>query len=505
MRRRDFWKLGPVWVWKWIVLAGILTASLAVLAAFGLPAGLFSPKEREPPAYRYDDPALQEVSGVVRVLDGGGTVRYRGEVDAGSFTGRGQVFDARGEPVYDGPLADGVREGADARVYENGVLIYEGEMAGDLYEGQGRRTDPESGTESEGQFAGGRLEGEGAERSSSGDLLREGVFAGDLLNGPGREYGPGGVLLREGSFENGLLNGEGTEYARSGARLYQGEFLRGVYHGQGRLYDPALGALLYEGEFVNGEAAGAGKIFHPSGQLLYEGQVSGGRPRADAFLGLSLAEVETAFTEHWLLYYGQDGSVAFVYPYFQLMFWTDGPVRLTSPTGKEAQTERERQELLAVLSASAEAAGAEETTGGAEETAVGQPAPEAAEPGAETPALDLALAEDADKSALTIREVLSWGIPLAGTAQPGADAPVEEGRAGWRERFSDFAAGTWTGTAPAVRTGPFVYEFPEIVGTDAPAVERRLAEQGGVETAAAYRADKDGSLWYQSATRKEEP
>ncbi len=493
MERRDFWKLGPVWIWKWLLLAGLLALSLAVLAALGLPEGLFSLPEGDAPAYRYDDPKLQELSGTVRVLDGQGTVRYRGEVDAGSFSGHGQVFDARGQLVYDGPLADGVREGADARVYEDGVLIYEGEMAGDLYEGRGRRTGADTGTVSEGQFSQGKLEGEGEERSASGSLLREGTFSGDLLNGPGREYGPGGVLLREGEFQDGLLCGEGTEYDRSGRVRYQGAFQRGVYHGQGRLYDPSLGTLSYEGEFVLGEPSGVGRIYHPGGQLLYEGAVSEGRPRADSFLGLSLAEVEAAFTEHWLLYCGRDGSAAFVYPSFQLMFWTDGPVRLTSATLEEAQAERERRELLAALTAPAEDAKDAE---GAEETATPQEA---------QPALDMALDPNADKSGLVIREALSWGAPLAGTAQPEEGAPVREEVPGWRESFSDFAAGAWTGPLPAVRTGPFVDAFWEPAQADAAPVERLLAERGGVETATAYRPEKGAPIWYQSAVRKEGP
>lgn len=485
MQRRDFWKLGPVWVWKWFVLGGILALSLAVLAVFGLPRGLFSPREKQPPAYRYDDPVLRELTGVVRILDERGTVRYRGEVDAGSFTGAGQVFDARGEMVYDGPLVDGVREGAGAKVYRDGELLYEGEMAQDLYEGQGRRTDPDGGVVSEGAFSAGKLEGEGLERSSDGALLREGTFSADLLNGPGREYGPGGVLLREGTFEDGLLHGEGTQYVQSGALQYRGEFRRGVWHGQGKLYDISLGALRYEGEFVEGVPVGLGRIYHPGGQLLYEGAVSEGRPRAIAFLGLTLAEVEAAFTEHWLLYYAQDGSAAFVYPYFQLMFWTDGPVRLTSPARQQAGAERERQELLAALAA---------------QTAEPQPSPSA-----QPLPLDFALAPDIDKKELVIREVLCYGDTLAGAAQPGADESVRLDKTGWRERFSDFAAGAWTGAPPAVQVGPFVYAFPKLSETDAPDVQRLLAQQGGVESATAWREDKDGSLWYQSAVRKEEP
>lgn len=492
MERRDFWKIGPVWVWKWGLLGAALAGSLAVIGVFGLPAGLLALPGGEPPAYRYDDPALAAFSGVARVMDENGVVRYRGEVDNGSFTGTGQVFDRAGQLVYDGPLADGVREGRGAKVYEHGALVYEGEMVRDVYEGEGRRVNEADGTVSLGQFVGGKLEGQGEERSASGVLLREGSFSGDVLSGQGKEYSAQGVLLREGAFEQGLLHGEGAEYSESGGLLYEGEFRRGVYHGQGKLYDPDRGAAVYEGAFVNGSASGTGRLYHPSGQLLYQGEVKDGKPRADAFLGLSLAEVETAFGQHWQLYYAQDGSAAFVYPTFRLMFWTDGPVELTSPTRKEAQARRERRELLAALSAADREP---------EETA---PAAQNVPVEAETePALDMALDPDTDKSGLVIRETLSYGQSLPGVAQPEADAPGERAQISWRERFSDFAAGRDGGSSSAIRTGPFVYEFP--TWTDTAPVERVSAAGDGVETVTAYRQDKEGTLWYQSARQEETP
>ncbi len=506
MERRDFWKIGPVWVWKWLVLGGILTASIGVIAIVGLPGELFRPPEGEAPAYRYNDPALQELSGVVRVLDEAGTVRYWGEVDGGSFTGSGQVFDSQGELVYDGPLIDGVREGGDAQVYENGVLIYAGEMVQDVYEGEGRRIDWERRVVSEGQFAGGRLEGEGVERSTDGTLLREGTFSGDVLHGAGREY-EGGVLVREGSFEKGLLSGEGTVYSGSGVLLYQGELRRGVYHGQGKLYDPDTGALTYAGEFTDGTAGGTGQLYHPSGQLLYTGAVQDGRPRADAFLGLSLAEVEGAFTQHWILYYASDGSAAFVYPTFGLMFWTPGPVKLISPTLANAQAEKERRELLDALSTQGPERGTEGGGQGVYEVSddAQEPTVDAAEEAQEGPALDMALDPDTDKSGLVIQEVLSYQAPLAGVAQPSGDGPTEVSLSGWREWFSDFGQSGKDSPFQAAKIGPFVYEFPEKTAENTVVVELQSAIQGNVETVTAYREDKEGTWWYQSAMETEKP
>lgn len=433
----------------------------------------------------------------------------------------GKVYDAEGRLVYDGPLADGMYEGPGARVYQNGTLVYEGEMARNLYEGQGRRTNPATGVVSEGAFSHGLLEGQGQEFSRSGTLLRSGVFSRDLLNGPGVEYRPDGALLREGTFAEGLLNGEGAEYGPDGNPEYEGTFRRGVRQGTGSLYDTALNALVYQGDFEDGSPRGAGRIYHPSGQLLYEGPVFDGRPRADAFLGLSLAEVEAAFSEHWLLYAGGE-TAAFVYPYFRLLFATAAPVPLAplqSPAREDSLPAEEAPEADEPLSPEESAAPEEPPVSEGPVPSEKSPIPEeplpteeAASPEevplSEDPAPsgevpfpeDRGLSPEAVKTEILITEVLSWGQPLAGAAQPKENAPSGREPAGWRERFSDFAA---SGGPAALKTGPFLYEFPEIeTGAE---TEFYLAARGGVETRTVRREDKDGSLWYQSAVREAEP
>lgn len=86
--RRDYWHIGPVYVWKWLVVLLLIGAALAVLAAFGLPSSLTAPHEREPPTYCYTDKRLAETSGVVRITDDAGTVRYEGEIAQGAITVR---------------------------------------------------------------------------------------------------------------------------------------------------------------------------------------------------------------------------------------------------------------------------------------------------------------------------------------------------------------------------------------------------------------------------------
>ncbi|MBD5148288.1 MAG: hypothetical protein HDT19_05860, partial [Oscillibacter sp.] len=457
---KDYWRAGPVYVQKRLVFPALAALSIAVLLMFGLPFPTPAAEGESIPAFRYDDPGLAGHSGMVQVLDSQGRVRYVGEVAAGAYTGWGNVFDASGGLLYDGPLADGVYEGADAKVYRDGTLVYTGEMAANLYEGQGRRIDPASGTVSEGQFSRGFLEGQGREFDSSGVLLREGSFSRDLLEGEGVEYGPGGAVLREGTFSAGLLHGEGRAYAASGSLLYEGQFWRGVYHGQGTLYNTLLNVRSAEGTFVYGTLAGRGSIYHPSGQLLYTGQVCGERPRADAFLGLSLAEVEEAFTTHWVLYSCEE-TAAFVYPYFGLMFITESPIRLLSPSAPE-------------------------------------------EP--EEPAIykDEIFAPDTDKRAVLITRVLSYGQPLPCAPQPETDLVSGQHAPGWREWFSAFAMGDIPKGANVRQSGPFVWRFtPWDRAEDGGAIDEFRAVDSGLETVTAYQDQKDMPLWYQTAQWKE--
>lgn len=498
---KDYWHIGPVYVQKRYVLLGIIGLSAAVLVIFGFPFPEHEEAGKQAPAYRYDDPELAELSGLVQVLDGEGRVRYIGEVAAGAYTGRGNVYNAAGELLYDGPLIDGIYEGPDAKVYQAGVLVYTGEMSGNLYEGQGRRIDPATGVVSEGQFSKGLLEGQGREFYAGGALLREGAFSRGLLDGEGCEYSPEGVLLREGVFSAGLLHGDGREYTSSGKLQYEGQFWRGVYHGQGDLYDTLLDVRIASGVFAYGELTGQGTLYHPSGQPLYTGQICDGRPGADAFLGLSLAEVEEAFLTHWLLY-TWEGTTAFVYPYFSLMFITESPVELVSPTQMEEAAQQERQELLDALKPPApEAAEGTDSELDPAKEAYRMPgdAPVPATPVRLPVYEDERLSPDTDKQAVIITRVLSYGQPLPGAAVPEQNLVSGEHYPGWREWFSDFALGGTVQGASVRQSGQFIWRFtPSLPGGKKP-VGEFWTTRAGVETMTVRKEDKDMPLWYQMA------
>lgn len=498
---KDYWHIGFVYVQKRVLLGLLAALAALLLGIFGFPSGLFPPLTPRPPAYRFDDPKLAAQSRVVRVLDAQGVTRYEGEVAQGAYTGRGKVYDPAGELVYDGPLVDGYYEGPDALVYQDGIAVYAGEMADNLYEGWGRRTDPASGIVSEGQFSRGMLEGEGQESCADGTLLRAGQFSRDLLEGEGMEYARDGTLLREGTFSAGVLHGAGKEYGPDGALVYEGEFRRGLRHGQGKLYDAPGRAPAYEGTFAYGRPVGSGRVYHPSGQLLYEGQVYDASPRADAFLGLSLAEVEAAFAEHWMLF-SCDGVTGFVYPTFQLIFVTESPVSIVSPARQEEQARQGQQEQQDLADWPPQWA----LSGDAEEDGAAPVPIEAlyAERGGAEGDSDEILSPDTDKKDIIICEALSYGRPLPGVAQPPLD-PVSGTHAyGWREWSSDYASNADLRGASAVKTGQFIVRCTPDHPFEADPVAHYLAADAGVLTMSVLREDKDPTLWYQSV-RQEGP
>lgn len=485
----NYWHIGPVYIRKWLALTIIGTVSLLILGVFGPPTILLHPLPNAPPIYHYDDPALRSISGVVQIEDDSGCIRYVGDVLNGAYTGKGKVYDRFGVLCYDGPLVNGVYQGKNANVYSDGVLVYSGDMSSNVYEGYGRRTDPQTGVISEGQFSNGMLEGEGKEYAADEILLREGVFSHDLLNGQGKEYTSSGILLREGTFSEGLLHGTGKEYTQSGSLLYEGTFAHGLYHGSGKLYDASTHSLCYEGTFTSGKPIGVGKIYHPSGQILYEGTVYDAHPRADAFLGLSLAEVEQAFSQHWQIYVWEDVT-AFVYPYFHLMFISQSPVELISPAEENTQAQQKRQELLDALRPTAQ------SDADPAKSAARTPSESARQ---NTDYTDEILSPESDHSSILITQVLSYGAKLPGLEHMENEQSYTTKNLIWQEWFSDYALDNASNSVSVKQTGQFIYRFTPIKYKAAMDFERSVAANDTLETTTAWRSDKSQTLWYQSA------
>ena len=113
---------------------------------------------------------------------------------------------------------------------------------------------------------------------------------------------------------------------------------------------------------------------------------------------------------------------------------------------------------------------------------------------------DEALSPDTDKREIVITQVLSYGQPLPCAAQPETDGISGRHHPGWREWFSDFAAGETVQDAAVRQSGQFIWRFtpwpPAQADRD---IDEYLAEYAGVETMTVRKEDKDMSLWYQTA------
>lgn len=154
-----------------------------------------------------------------------------------------------------------------------------------------------------------------------------------------------------------------------------------------------------------------------------------------------------------------------VYSYFSLMFLTESPIRLISPSAPE-------------------------------------------EPDPEAPALyeDEILAPDTDKRAVLITQVLSYGQPLPCVAQPETDFVSGRHAPGCREWFSAFALGTPLEDVSVRQSGPFIWRFtPSPQAERGQTVDEFRTEGAGLETMTVYQDQKDAPLWYQTAQWKEAP
>ena len=113
---------------------------------------------------------------------------------------------------------------------------------------------------------------------------------------------------------------------------------------------------------------------------------------------------------------------------------------------------------------------------------------------------DEALSPDTDKREIVITQVLSYGQPLPCAAQPESDTASGWHRPGWREWFSDFAAGETVQDAAVRQSGQFIWRFtPWPLAQADRDIDEYLAEYAGVETMTVRKEDKDMSLWYQAA------
>lgn len=96
-----YWKIGPIYVKKVFLLTVLAAGAIAAIGYFGLPTELLEKPPGET-VYRFDDPALKDLSEPVRICDENNVIRYEGPVEKGVCTGSGRVYDETGALISSG-------------------------------------------------------------------------------------------------------------------------------------------------------------------------------------------------------------------------------------------------------------------------------------------------------------------------------------------------------------------------------------------------------------------
>lgn len=155
--------------------------------------------------YSYNSLPLRFAKGQVKIKAKAGYVAYDGNVEKGSVTGYGQLFN------------------------KDGGLVYKGNFEKNEYSGQGVLYYP------------------------IGQVEYEGQFQNNLFNGEGRLYRENGTKHYEGAFSNGVFEGEGTLYNVSDTAVFQGSFHNGEI-----VYSQLLGKSVSD---IAGMYTGASQIY----------------------------------------------------------------------------------------------------------------------------------------------------------------------------------------------------------------------------------------------------
>lgn len=280
-KNENYIHIGRFYIYDKVLYLILLVFILVPIFFFESPYDLFfNQHPSEINEYVYHDRALKKVSGIVKIKDDNGIVRYFGNVENGICQGKGKLYNHAGKLVYDGPFIDNTFSGDNGTLYnEDGSIEYVGSFQDNEYEGNGT------------------------------------IYRQD------------GSVEKEGEFENSKLNGDGTIYKKDGGIVYTGHFVNDLYDGQGTLYDNWTNRICYTGSFVKGKKEGQGTLLDSTGFSYYQGKMHEDYIDYSAFLQSSLEDMQASFYHHYDVFIYKDMTV-FVYRKEQIAFISHNPITI---------------------------------------------------------------------------------------------------------------------------------------------------------------------------------
>ena len=131
--------------------------------------------------YNYNALMLRFTNGKVRIKGKSGYLAYEGDVEGGSVTGRGTLYNPEGVAVYQGEFEKNKYQGVGTSYYPDGTMQYSGSFDNNLYQGTGKLYRENGSLCYEGEFAQGQREGNGKLYDSGNNLIYIGSFSQDQL------------------------------------------------------------------------------------------------------------------------------------------------------------------------------------------------------------------------------------------------------------------------------------------------------------------------------------
>lgn len=131
--------------------------------------------------YHYDSILLRFAKEKVRILGKAGYLAYEGQVEGGSVTGYGTLYNREGNVVYQGNFDKNQYQGKGSRYYDDGTLMYTGDFQQNLFDGSGKLYRQNGSLAYDGEFALGRREGNGRLYDAGSNLIYTGGFSQDEL------------------------------------------------------------------------------------------------------------------------------------------------------------------------------------------------------------------------------------------------------------------------------------------------------------------------------------